>query len=110
MSRKTALIIGAGPAGLTAAYELLKRTDVTPIVLEMSAYMGGLSRTVRHRGNRIDIGGSQTYLQVGGVNIETLRLARGELLRLGEVPLRGRGRCTDREECEENRDVFQLGS
>jgi len=61
VSRKTALIIGAGPAGLTAAYELLKRTDVTPIVLEKSTYMGGLSRTVRHRGNRIDIGGHRFF-------------------------------------------------
>ncbi len=62
MSRKkTALIIGAGPAGLTAAYELLERTDVTPIVLEKSTYMGGLSRTVRHRGNRIDIGGHRFF-------------------------------------------------
>ena len=42
--RKTALIIGAGPAGLTAAYELLTRTDILPIVLELSTYMGGFPR------------------------------------------------------------------
>ena len=42
--------------------------------------------------NRIDIGGSQTYLQVGRVNIETLRFARGELFRCCEVPLRRRCR------------------
>ena len=47
MNKKTALIIGAGPAGLTAAYELLLRTDIHPIVLEKSEYMGGISRTVR---------------------------------------------------------------
>jgi protoporphyrinogen oxidase len=59
--RKTALIIGAGPAGLTAAYELLTRTDVLPIVLEQSTYMGGISRTVNYRGNRIDIGGHRFF-------------------------------------------------
>src|SRR5258708_19849220 len=54
---KKAVIIGAGPAGLTAAYELLTRTDIMPIVLERSTYMGGISRTVNYKGNRIDIGG-----------------------------------------------------
>jgi protoporphyrinogen oxidase len=61
MSTKTALIIGAGPAGLTAAYELLLRTDVRPIVLEKSGYMGGISRTVNYKGNRIDIGGHRFF-------------------------------------------------
>jgi protoporphyrinogen oxidase len=61
MSNKTALIIGAGPAGLTAAYELLLRTDVRPIVLEKSEYMGGISRTVNYKGNRIDIGGHRFF-------------------------------------------------
>jgi protoporphyrinogen oxidase len=61
MSNKTALIIGAGPAGLTAAYELLLRTDVQPIVLEKSEYMGGISRTVNYKGNRIDIGGHRFF-------------------------------------------------
>ena len=42
-SKQYAVIIGAGPAGLTAAYELLTRTDVVPIVLEKSTYMGGIS-------------------------------------------------------------------
>ena len=60
MSRK-ALIIGAGPAGLTAAFELLKRSDVTPHVLEKSEYMGGISRTVRFKGNLIDIGGHRFF-------------------------------------------------
>jgi protoporphyrinogen oxidase len=61
MSNKTALIIGAGPAGLTAAYELLLRTNVRPIVLEKSEYMGGISRTVNYKGNRIDIGGHRFF-------------------------------------------------
>lgn len=61
MPKKTAIIIGAGPAGLTAAYELLTRTDVKPIVVEDSAMMGGLSRTVNYKGNRIDIGGHRFF-------------------------------------------------
>ncbi len=58
---RTAIIIGAGPAGLTAALELLSRTDVIPIVLERSSYMGGISRTVNYKGNRIDIGGHRFF-------------------------------------------------
>src|SRR3569832_2657773 len=59
--QKKAIIIGAGPAGRTAAYELLTRSDVQPIVLEKSTYMGGISRTVEYKGNRIDIGGHRFF-------------------------------------------------
>lgn len=58
---KKAIIIGAGPAGLTAAYELVHRTDIIPIVLEKSEFMGGISRTVNYKGNRIDIGGHRFF-------------------------------------------------
>src|SRR5260221_13544415 len=58
---KTAIIIGAGPAGLTAAFELLERTDITPIVLEKSGDIGGISKTVNYKGNRIDIGGHRFF-------------------------------------------------
>src|ERR1700679_2449899 len=54
--KKKAIIIGAGPAGLTAAYELLTRTDVTPIILEKSGEIGGISRTTNYKGNRMDMG------------------------------------------------------
>jgi len=57
----TAIIVGAGPAGLTAAYELLARTDIKPVVLEMSDVVGGISRTVEFNGNRIDIGGHRFF-------------------------------------------------
>ncbi|NPV58097.1 MAG: NAD(P)/FAD-dependent oxidoreductase [Actinobacteria bacterium] len=58
---KKAIIIGAGPAGLTAAYELLDRTDIKPVVLEASDTVGGISRTVVYKGNRMDIGGHRFF-------------------------------------------------
>lgn len=61
MSDKFALIVGAGPAGLTAAHELLRRTDIKPVVLEQADYLGGISRTAEFRGNRIDIGGHRFF-------------------------------------------------
>jgi protoporphyrinogen oxidase len=60
MSRR-AVIIGAGPAGLTAALEFLRKTDVQPIVLEASQEIGGISRTIRYKGNRMDIGGHRFF-------------------------------------------------
>ncbi len=67
MTQKTALIIGAGPAGLTAAFELLKGTDIRPIIFEMSADIGGISKTVNYKGNRIDIGGHRFFSRSGRV-------------------------------------------
>ena len=56
-----AVIIGGGPAGLTAAHEFLERTGITPIIYEMSSELGGLARTVNHHGNRMDIGGHRFF-------------------------------------------------
>jgi protoporphyrinogen oxidase len=61
LKEKTAIIIGAGPAGLTAARELLARTDIRPVVLEASGELGGISKTVNYKGNRIDIGGHRFF-------------------------------------------------
>ena len=60
-TQKTAVIIGAGPAGLTAAYELIKNTNIKPIVYEASNDIGGISKTVNYKGNRIDIGGHRFF-------------------------------------------------
>ncbi|PSK94409.1 NAD(P)/FAD-dependent oxidoreductase [Taibaiella chishuiensis] len=61
MAQKIALIAGAGPAGLTAAYELLHRTDIIPIVYEKTTDIGGISKTINYKGNRIDIGGHRFF-------------------------------------------------
>ena len=58
---KTAIIIGAGPAGLTAALELQRHSDIHPIVLEATNEIGGISRTIRYNGNRMDIGGHRFF-------------------------------------------------
>lgn len=68
MSDKTAIIIGAGPAGLTAAYKLLKETDIKPIVLEESEFIGGISRTAVYKGNRMDLGGHRFFSKNSEVN------------------------------------------
>ncbi len=60
MSR-TAVIVGAGPAGLTAAWELLQRSDVRPILFEADHQVGGISRTINYRGNRMDLGGHRFF-------------------------------------------------
>src|SRR5882672_3704503 len=61
MTKKRAIIIGAGPAGLPLALELLRRTEIQPVILEQSEHMGGISRTVRYKGNRMDIGGHRFF-------------------------------------------------
>ncbi len=59
--QKKAIIIGAGPAGLTAGLELLRRTNIQPIILEATQEIGGISRTIRYKGNRMDIGGHRFF-------------------------------------------------
>jgi protoporphyrinogen oxidase len=59
--KQTAVIIGAGPAGLTAALELCRQSEITPIVLEASDRIGGISCTIRYNGNRMDIGGHRFF-------------------------------------------------
>ena len=63
---KKVIIIGAGPAGITAGYELLKNRDGSQesydvLILEESQEIGGISRTVKHNGNRMDIGGHRFF-------------------------------------------------
>ena len=60
---KKVIIIGAGPAGLTAGYELLKdkNDEYEVIILEETQEIGGISRTVKYNGNRMDIGGHRFF-------------------------------------------------
>jgi protoporphyrinogen oxidase len=58
---KIAVIAGAGPAGLTAAYELLQRSGVRPLVFELDTQVGGISKTINYRGNRMDLGGHRFF-------------------------------------------------
>jgi len=55
------IIAGAGPAGLTAALELLRQSDVRPIVFELDSQVGGISKTVNYKGNRMDLGGHRFF-------------------------------------------------
>ncbi len=61
------VIIGAGPAGLTAAYELAKRSDVRITVLEGDQAVGGISRTVQYKGYRFDLGGHRFFTKIAPV-------------------------------------------
>ena len=67
---KKVLIIGAGPAGLTAAYDILKRGggEYQVTVFEESGDMGGISKTVNYKGNRMDMGGHRFFSKVKRVN------------------------------------------
>src|SRR5450631_3905506 len=58
---KIAVIAGAGPAGLTAALELLRQSDITPLVFEADTQVGGISKTINYRGNRMDLGGHRFF-------------------------------------------------
>ena len=63
--QKTAIIVGGGPAGLTAAYELQRLSEtVRPVVFEADSIVGGISRTETHNGYRFDIGGHRFFTKV----------------------------------------------
>ena len=63
------IVIGAGPAGLTAAYELLSSgKNLEVVVLEESCYVGGISKTINYKGNRMDMGGHRFFSKDERVN------------------------------------------
>ncbi|MDP4148716.1 MAG: NAD(P)/FAD-dependent oxidoreductase [Bacteroidota bacterium] len=84
---RTAIIIGAGPAGLTGALELLERTDIHPIILEKSGDIGGLSKTVNYKGNRMDIGGHRFFSKSDRVMEWWLRIMPLDASGLPEGPI-----------------------
>ncbi len=82
--KKVAVIAGAGPAGLTAALELLRRSDIAPIVFEADAQVGGISKTINYRGNRMDLGGHRFFSKSDWVMRwwqDILPIAQGEAQR-----------------------------
>ena len=82
------IIIGAGPAGLTAAYELLNRQPGSKVtVLESSSDIGGISKTVNYKGNRMDIGGHRFFSKSDRVmewwlNMMPVPAAAGEQIKI----------------------------
>ena len=66
--KKKVVIIGAGPAGLSAAYELAKSDDFDITVLELEKFVGGISRTAYYNGNRMDVGGHRFFTKVERVS------------------------------------------
>jgi protoporphyrinogen oxidase len=96
--QKIAVIAGAGPAGLTAALELLRRSDVTPMVFEADGQVGGISRTINYRGNRMDLGGHRFFSKSDWVMRwwqEILPVAQGQMEHAGALRIRYQGQSHD---------------
>ncbi len=79
--RDDVLVIGAGPAGLTAAFELV-RQGIRPLVLEKSDTVGGIARTEQHRGYRFDIGGHRFYTQIPEVQALWLEMLGDDFIKV----------------------------
>ena len=91
---KIAVIAGAGPAGLTAALELLRRSDITPIVFEADGQVGGISKTINYRGNRMDLGGHRFFSKSDWVMRwwqEILPVAEGQANQSGALRIHYQG-------------------
>ncbi len=96
--RKTAVIAGAGPAGLTAALELLRRSHITPIVLEPESQVGGISKTINYRGNRMDLGGHRFFSKSDWVMRwwqEILPVAQGQSAQSSALRIHYQGQSRD---------------
>jgi protoporphyrinogen oxidase len=96
VNQSSAIIIGAGPAGLTAGIELIRRTGIKPILIESSHAVGGLSRTIVYNGNRMDIGGHRFFSKSDRVMkwwLDIMPIEAGSV-EPGELRYRGRRRDT----------------
>ena len=85
--------MGAGPAGLTAAYELMKHDIPITVVEKDTGYVGGLARTVEHKGYRFDIGGHRFFSKNQEVEDLWTEILGPEMLtrdRLSRIYYRGR--------------------
>jgi protoporphyrinogen oxidase len=91
-SDRPIVVIGAGPAGLTAAYDLT-RSGVPTEVFDQEAQVGGLAKTIVYKGFRFDIGGHRFFTKVAGVRALWHELLGDDLLRrprLSRIYFRGR--------------------
>ena len=69
MKKKRIIIAGAGPAGLTFAYDLLKKSKKYEVIIfEESDSIGGIAKTINYKGNRIDIGGHRFFTKEKVIN------------------------------------------
>ncbi len=90
---KHVVIVGAGPAGLTAAYELMKHDIPTTVLEKDPTYVGGLAKTVEHNGYRFDIGGHRFFSKNEEVEDLWTEILGSEMLtrnRLSRIYYRGR--------------------
>ncbi len=85
--KRIAVIIGAGPAGLTAAYELVRRTNYRPVVIEAADDVGGISKTMVYNGNRIDFGGHRFFSKSDRVMKWWLNILPLQKIKQGGKPL-----------------------
>src|SRR5580693_1798835 len=95
---RIAVIAGAGPAGLTAALEMLRRSDITPAVFEADTQVGGISKTINYRGNRMDLGGHRFFSKSDWVMRwwqEILPVAEGETQPTGALRIHYQGQSRD---------------
>ena len=104
--KKKVVIIGAGPAGLSTAYELSKTNQFDITVLELEKFVGGISRTAFYKGNRMDVGGHRFFTKVDRVSelwheIMPLQGAPSIDDRLLErkIPLQENGPDPEKEDC-----------
>src|ERR1700744_2424291 len=93
-----AVIAGAGPAGLTAAVELLRGFSISPILFEADSQVGGISKTVNYRGNRMDLGGHRFFSKSDWVMRwwqDILPIAEGQTETEGALRINYQGKSRD---------------